>query len=239
MTRGRVAGLMRWGTVAVMLAVGGCQGSRGVPLKLMPAPALTSDDYEWALDRWTRSDKVYRQLDSIAFIHVTFHAPEFRKAFALRHKDVYGPGSEEASRVLMTRPEGEAAHEFFMSVATTDVTWNDFDQSDSIWRVTLQGDDREPVDAQIERIKVNANLRAIYPFITPFAKTYALRFSLSSLGGVPVLTAQTKRLALRIASALGTADMVWELVPMITPPTGQRPAESNADPRVAAALRGE
>ena len=198
------------GSVALALS---CASRPPAPLSLVSTANLTADDYEWALDRWTRSDEIYDQLDSIAFAFVTFHAPEFRKAFALRHTDVYGPGSEEASRLLLIRPEAEASHEFFLSVATTENRWNDFDKPDSIWRITLRGDNVTPVAATVERIKVNANLRAIYPFISPFAKTYAVRFRLSGLDRKPVLTGQTERLVLRVASALGKADFVWTLKP--------------------------
>ena len=202
------------GALLVASWTAGCRGRSSTPLSLVPVGDLRADDYEWALDRWTRSDEIYQQLDSVAFMHATYHAPEFRKAFGLRHTDVYGPGSEEASRLLLTRPDAESAHEFFLSVATTETRWNDFDRPDSIWRVTLQGDDREPVDADVERIKVNANLRAIYPFISSFAKTYAVRFRLTGLDGQPVLTGQTRRLSLRIASALGEATLFWDFEPV-------------------------
>lgn len=168
-------------------------------------------DYRGALARWTRSDEIYSGLHSVLFVHATLHSPDFRRAFLLRHPDVYGPGSEEAGRLLLTGPEAELHHELFMSVSTSKPTWNDFQQESSIWRITLHGDDGEPVDGEVRLIKTTANLRVIYPYITDFARTYALRFPLKTVSGRPVLSPATRRLVLRIASALGEAELVWAL----------------------------
>ncbi|MCB9645545.1 MAG: hypothetical protein H6730_02950 [Deltaproteobacteria bacterium] len=204
--------MRRWaaaGLVAVALA--GCAHER--KLRLNSDHVLGADDYEEILQAWTRSDEVYHDLDSVLFAHATFHSSEVRRAFGLRHPVMYGPGSEEASRLLLTGPDAELHHEFFFSGATHLPEWNDFDKPDSIWRITLQADDREPVEAQVERIKTNANLRVIYPYITDYAKTYRLRFPLTTPEGDPVLTPRTRVMHLTITSALGTAHMAWVLTP--------------------------
>lgn len=183
------------------------------PVSLDSNKEVRAEDYEKVLAKWTRTDQIYSQLYSVMFVHATFHAPEFRRGFLVRHPDVYGPGSEEASRLLLTKPEGELQHEFFLSASTSTSKWNDLADDDSIWQVSLQGDDREPVDAKVERVKTTANLRVIYPYITDYARTYAIHAPLVSPIGEPVLTKDTRRLTLRIASALGEAKLVWELIP--------------------------
>lgn len=199
-----------WSVFCLALGLG-CATPK--PVSLNSNQEIRAEDYDRVLEAWTRTDEIYNRLYSVMFVHATFHSPEFRRAFLVRHPDVYGLGSEEASRLLLTRPEGELQHEFFVSASTSTSKWNDLAADNSIWQVTLQGDDREPVDAKIERIKTTANMRVIYPYITDYARTYAVHVPLVGPTGEPVVTKDTRRLTLRIASALGEARLVWELVP--------------------------
>lgn len=207
------------GSLAIASGQGGCASPR--PLLLNSDEVLGADDYEDVLGLWSRADEVYYKLDSVLFAHATFHSSEVRRAFALEHPNVYGPGSEEARRLLLLRPDAEAAHEFFLSASTREQSWNDFDKPDSIWRITLQTDELPAVDGQVERVKTSANLRVIYPYITDFARTYSVRFPLT-VDGQPVLGPTTKVMRLSIISALGTATMTWRLT-----------AESERKPRAA------
>jgi hypothetical protein len=194
------------------LALLSCAGQQA-PVSLQPQGELTADDYEDVLARWTRKDEVYDGLDSKLFVFATFHSPEFRKAFLLRHTSVYGKGSEEASRVMLTSGDSEESLELFFSASTSSAQWNDFDEGDSIWRITLEGDEGEKVDGKVEKLKTTANLRVIYPFINDFARTYAVRFPRITALGKPVLSNASKRMILRISSALGEAEMIWFLKP--------------------------
>lgn len=184
------------------------------PLALKPRSGLTADDYGEVLDQWTRHDEVYDALESVMFVHATFHSPEFRKVFLLRFPDVYGPGSDEARRLALTDPSAELFHEFFVSASTSDIRWNDFAKGDeSIWRISLVGEDGESVAGEVERVKPTANIQRIYPYITHFARTYLVRFPLTGVNGEPIITRSTSSVRLRIASALGTAEMEWALAP--------------------------
>jgi hypothetical protein len=194
--------------LAIAWLLVGCAGPER--LALQPRAGLTPDDYEDVLSDWTQDDKLYDRLDSLMFVFATFHSPEFRKAFLLAHADVYGPGSEAASHLMLTDPEAEHFHEFFVSVSTSRTEWNDLDKNaGSIWRVTLVADDGEAVLGMVEKIRVTANIRAIYPYITDFAKTYRVRFPLATVGGKPILSNTTDHITMRIASALGACEMTW------------------------------
>lgn len=199
------------GWVLLPLVLGGCAAE--VPLTLQSSPELLAADYSAVLHRWTRKDAVYDGLDSKLFVWATFHSPDFRRVFLLRHTDVYGPGSEEANRLLLTAPDAEEHLEFFFSASTGSPEWNDFERPNSIWRVTLEGDEHERVEGRVERIKSNANLRVIYPYITDYARTYAVRFPRTAPSGAVVIGAHTREFTLRFASALGTATLTWELAP--------------------------
>jgi len=210
-----------------LLCIAGCVAPRAI-LSLQPRSTIGSDDYERILDDWTREDRLYDGLDSKLFVHSTFHSPEFRKTFLLRHPDVYGRGSETARRLALTLPDGVEEIEFFFSAFTSDVKWNDFDQEDSIWRVVLKGDETEPVDGQVSRVKTTANLRAIYPFITDFSRTYVVRFPRTDAGGMPVISSSSRSIELRFLSALGTAELVWALKPLAPRSTRQLPSSNEA-----------
>lgn len=209
--------VVRRAALLLFFALCGC-ATPHEPLTLQPTGELHAEDYEEVLAKWTRKDEVYDGLDSKLFIFVTFHSPEFRRAFLLRHTDVYGKGSEEASRLTLTSPEAEENLEFFFSASTSSQAWNDFAQPDSIWRITLEGDDGERVDGKIDRLKTTANLRVIYPYINDYARTYAVRFPRMSQMGHPVVSAASKRFTLRIASALGEARLTWFLRPTASAP---------------------
>jgi hypothetical protein len=204
---------VRRAAIALWVLGGACASAPKEPLMLQPAHEFDADDYERVLERWTRKDEVYDGLDSKLFVFATFHSPEFRRAFLLRHTDVYGKGSEEASRLMLTTPEAEEHLEFFFSASTASPQWNDFAQKDSIWRITVEGDEGERVDGKVERLKTTANLRVIYPYINDFARTYAVRFPRMTASGHPVIHAGSRGFTLRISSALGEARLRWDLAP--------------------------
>lgn len=203
---------MRPAWLALLFCVG-CSSVDTQAHPLVTSGAIQANEYDDYLRRWTREDEIYDGLYSVAFLHATYHSPSFRRAFLVRHPNVYGKGSEEAQRLTLTRPEAENFHEFFVSISTSNPTWNDLSRHNSIWQVTLTSDDGEPVDAEVARVKTTANLRAIYPYITPYAKTYAVRFPLSTFTGEPVLTPKTRQLALHVKSALGEAKLTWLIAP--------------------------
>jgi len=83
--------------------------------------------------------------------------------------------------------------------------------ADSIWRVTLEGQGGVRVDGTVRRVKTSANVRVIYPYVTDFARTYAVRFPRTSATGEPLITVATDQFVLRLTSAIGEARMTWRL----------------------------
>lgn len=176
---------------------------------------LTPQDYPKVLDTWTRTDRVYSGLDNKVFVTATFHAPEFRRAFAIAFPEVYGTGGKVTRRELVDLTGNvEQYLNFFMSVYTPDRDWNDLHKADSIWRLTLIGANEVAVGAEeVIRVKVDPNLRAVFPYLDRFGMGYIVRFPLSDAMGRVVVDESTQRLTLRMASALGVAEMEWRLRP--------------------------
>lgn len=204
---------MRGGLIALALTISGCAGASR-PLSLQPAADLDEASYKDVLKRWTKKDEVFDGLFSVMYANATFHSPELRKAFLLRFPESYGRGSDEARRLTLADPEAESHWEFFLSASTSNQRWNDLARPDSIWRVTLRADGGPEVDAIVRLIPLNANLRVFYPYLTPFATGYGLKFPLVTPEGTPTIGPETKTVVLRVSSALGAAEMVWQLTPV-------------------------
>jgi hypothetical protein len=198
--------------LALMLA--GCSGPRPATL-FGPQRHLTSGDYEDVLATWTRSSRVYRNFETKMFVTATFHSPEFRRAFAIAFPEIFGHGGAVTRRELVDLTgDVEQFHNFFMAVYTPDDQWNDLAQPDSIWRVNLIGSDEVAVDPdKIIMVKLDANLREVYPYIGHFDQGYLVRFPLTDAMHRLVLDSRSTGAVLRIASALGVAEMQWQLAP--------------------------
>jgi hypothetical protein len=200
--------------LALLALVGSLACSAPRPTVLYgPEEPLTAEDYGSVLKTWTRSTKIYQRLDNKLFVNATFHSPEFRRAFAVAFPDIYGHGGKITRRELVDLTGGvEQYHNFFMAVYTPDRRWNDLGKSDSIWRLTLSGSGEAAVGpAEVVPIKVDENLRAVYPYINRFDKVYLVRFPLTDPLHRMVIDTSTTQFSLRIASALGVAEMTWEL----------------------------
>jgi hypothetical protein len=184
---------------------------------------LTGTEFDDVLRTWTRSEKIYRGLENKAFVSATYHSPELRRAFQMSFPDIYGHGGEITRRELVDLTgDVEQYHTFFVTMYTPLDRWNDLGQPDSIWRLQLTGvGSNGQIEVEPERIvqvKIDENLRTVYSHIDRFDKAYLVRFPLAGpIGGV-VLGPETRRFMLRIASALGSAELVWELEPPTTSP---------------------
>ncbi len=174
---------------------------------------LRATDYPAVLTTWTRSAKIYRHLDNKLFVTATYHAPELRRSFAVAFPDIYGHGGKVTRRELVDLSGGvEQFHTFFLAVHTPNTHWNDLAKDDSIWHCSLHGLADATVSAQeIVPVKIDENLRVVYPYIGRFDKIYLVRFPLTDPLHRVVIDTTTPAFSLRIASALGSAEMDWTL----------------------------
>ena len=197
---------------ALALPLAGCHNYRQARL-YGADEALTAKDYPDILQTWTRSDKVYKNLENKLFVTATFHAPELRRAFAVTFPDLYGHGSKITRRELVDLTgEVEQHHNFFVAVYTPDARWNDLAKNDSIWHLTLRGSSEVVVSAvELIPIKIDENLKAVYPYINRFDKIYLVRFPLADPMHRVVIDSTTTHFTVRMASSLGVAELTWEL----------------------------
>tara|TARA_Y100000589_G_scaffold268255_1_gene259974 strand:+ start:238 stop:825 length:588 start_codon:yes stop_codon:yes gene_type:complete len=168
------------------------------------------------LKTWTRSAKIYQGLDSKMFVTATFHSPEFRRVFALAFPEIYGHGGNITRRELVDLTHDiEQYLTFFVSAYTADRKWNDLAKPDSIWRLSLEGDDDVSVSpTEIIPVKIDANLQAVYPYIGRFDKAYLVRFKLADPMNRLVIKSSSDHFKLKVVSALGKANLQWLLEPV-------------------------
>ncbi|MEE8410473.1 MAG: hypothetical protein V3T05_12780 [Myxococcota bacterium] len=204
---------LRFGLAALSITLAACGTTRPAVLH-GPSQPLTAEDYPAVMKTWTRSAKVYKGLENKLFVSATFHAPELRRAFAIAFPEIYGHGGDITRRELVDLTgDIEQYNNLFVAVYTPNPKWNDLAKSDSIWRLTLIGSDEVAVGpAEIVPIKIDENLRAVYPYIGRFDKGYVVRFPQTDPMNRVVLDHESTGFKLRIASALGVAEMEWVLV---------------------------
>lgn len=198
------------------LAAVGCSAPTRAALYGPSSRVLAAEDYPEVLATWTRSTKVYQGLENKMFVTATLHSPEFRRAFAIAFPEIYGHGGEITKRELVNLTgDIEQYHNLFLVVYTPNRKWNDLAKSDSIWRLTLIGSNEVAVGShEVISVKIDENLRAVYPHISRFDEAYLVRFPLSDPMSQTVVTATSTSMQLRLASALGVAELAWVLVPL-------------------------
>ena len=200
----------------LMIGLGACASQ--IPRGVLHGPSrvLEPTDYDMVLKTWTRSTKIYQGLDSKMFVTATFHSPEFRRVFALAFPEIYGHGGNITRRELVDLTHDiEQYLTFFVSAYTADRKWNDLAKPDSIWRLSLEGDDDVSVSpTEIIPVKIDANLRAVYPYIGRFDKAYLVRFKLADPMNRLVIKSSSDHFKLKVVSALGKANLVWLLEPL-------------------------
>lgn len=200
------------GVLATAILLGSAAGCLPGPVNL---PGVGGDEYARQLDRWTRSEEVYRRFEAKIFVTATYHAPDFRAAYVRKRTAILGLPQRDAVQLeAEQRHQAESFHEFFVFIYTADRRWNDLDKKSSIWRVTLQNDRQEQVEAeQVIRVNPrNAEVTAFYPYLNSFGQGYLIRFPRTSLElNSPIIDDSVHTFKLMVSSSVAVAELSWEL----------------------------
>ncbi len=169
-------------------------------------PGAAADD-AWvvARDRATRTEKLYSQLNDIAFATAVYQSPAVRAARVERIAAWKGslPAEKQAA---LDREKAEAAEgeEFLLAFFTDDRRANDLASDKSTWRVGLVVNGKEQATAtKVTFVRPDPTLQVLYPWITDFDTLYRVRFPRFP-GPTPLAELPFQ---LRIAGALGALDL--------------------------------
>lgn len=208
--------------LCLMLLLTACAAPQRPSLRV--TGGVSAQDYPRILDDWTRNDSVYAIFEHKMRVSATFITPPLRRAFQARFPEIYGYGGSVTRKELVDLSQKtEETLNFFVAVYTPEDKWNDLHKSDSIWHVTLQriaavnapDETTDPrIDAiSIERVKIDENLRTVYPYLTSFDQAYIVRFPAASKDDQRLVGEKETVLRMRIASSFGAARMNWDVVP--------------------------
>ena len=193
----------RW---ALVLLLCGCATQRIPHVPGDPPPAV--DDgaaeraYQDTLDRWTRSQSVYDNLDTKLFVRATYQSAPFAEA-RVRREGVFKawpePMLQEKLHAEQQRLEGVT--EFFLAVHANDYRFEDFDKANSLWRMVLKVGGQEIAPVEVKRLgRTNTEMRSTYSYMESFWVGYRVQFPKQAL-------TPGQGFELMLASALGKVDL--------------------------------
>jgi hypothetical protein len=171
-----------------------------------------SQDYPLVYERWTRHEKVTRNLESALEVWGTYKSRDYREAFVAHYAEAYSLGDAERERLRQTQLEAEStSYEFVVTAQSANYRWNDLEKKNSPWRVSLLDGAQREIAAEELRVEKFPDLfeREFYPVKTPFTKTYVVRFSRTAGKEEGFAGDRSGRIILRFAGPLGRADLVW------------------------------
>jgi hypothetical protein len=199
---------------ACAVAASGHWGCRSTPPMIGDPPPRLEDPeaervYREILDRYTGRDEIYAGMDTHLFAGATYQSWAFREARVKRMAQFQRMSVEEIqARLLEERSEWERFHVFELGAWTEDPRFDDFDSKTSVWRIALVANGVELLPVEVKREKrVDQNVRGLYPYMGLFWVKYRVVFPRHGPNGSPLLPSGTKGLTLRLASALGRADL--------------------------------
>ncbi len=185
------------------------------PQPNMRGPQKLNTKYEKQLRRWTTSGRVNYSLDSMLLVHATYLAPRLREAFGAQYLKIFGadPGQVD-SDLEMVATSVRRGHEFFVFADIPREEWNNLDEKDAVWRMTLWGGEDQlgvpPLSVHKFRGR-GPNMRAFFPFSHDFGKSYLVVFPLDQTNAKPVLDPDVGSLTIKMASAFGSVSLTWKI----------------------------
>ena len=186
---------------------------------------MTAQDYDHVLGDWTRFDSVYRLFEHKMNVTATFITPPLRRAFQARFPEIYGYGGSVTRKELVDLSQKtEETLNFFVAVYTAEDKWNDLqkdrfdlarDLLQTVPAIDAPDETTSPrIDAiAIEKVKIDENLRTVYPYITTFDQAYIVRFPAASKDDQRMVGEKETVLRMRIASSFGAARLNWDVLP--------------------------
>jgi hypothetical protein len=173
-------------------------------------------DYLQALEKWTREARVYRGLDMELICSATFKSAAYRSAYVKEYAATYLLTPEAELKLEEDQATaGAEFHDFVMATSIPDHKWNDFDQKDSMWKISLSNDSNDRIESvEIRELdKKDPVIGEFFPYVSPWRYVYSLRFPVR----IPeknkdFISPDTRFITLTVTGVKGTCHMTWGLM---------------------------
>lgn len=167
------------------------------------------------LPQWTKSQKVIDNLDSKLFIYATYKSWPLREAYVDEYAKRYQMDDAQKQKIRNEEKDlDERLNEFFIAVYTPDERWNDFNTSESIWKIYLE-DEKKGRVAPIKIVKVDVKsplIREFYPYLDLWSSGYIIKFPKYMIGGKePFPGKDTNYFKLIVTGVVGSAELKWQM----------------------------
>lgn len=172
-------------------------------------------DYSSVLNYWTKNQKVYENLETKLYVYATYKSWQWREMYADEYARRYMLDPVQKENILAREKEtSERFNEFFLSIYTPELKWNDFDKKDSIWNIYMEGENGERV-TPIEITRVDENnpiVREFFPYMDLWSYGYIIKFpKYLPAGKESFPSPSSKLIKLIITGAVGKAHLEWKL----------------------------
>lgn len=186
----------------LFIAAAGCAGKRTkIDFTLVPERILGD------VKQNVRTEKVYRDLDTILIADVFYYDQRIKQDFIQTALTKEWIDAGQAEKMMAESKLNEPKEvEFLAGVYTGDKRWNDFEKENSMWKVALQTPDGGWIaPASIEKLKLEKMRDAyLFPFLTEWKFIYRITFPKKELAGAA-------NYKLRFTSLVGEAAFAWDL----------------------------
>jgi hypothetical protein len=188
---------------------------------LKSADPFYTTAYREVCETWSRDARIHRGLEVELIVSATYKSEEFRRAYADEYAEAYQLTPEAKKQFVEDQLEAAAhGYEFVMASFVPEEKWDDFHRANSMWKIYLVNDqDERVVPVEVRQLKRQGKAQRqgavrthFFPYDTPWKSLYTVRFPYKiPTTKRPVISGDTKRIKLVIASVVGTAEMEWEL----------------------------
>lgn len=202
------------GGLTAIGSLGGCRTGPPPPVDFSEgARNFLAEDYRRIFDRWTRHERLV-SADEGAIIEVwaTLKSWEFREAYIEKYAEAYNLSRSDKAALREAQLEkARSVYEFHLTVQTTDSTWNDLDDRESTWRISLSdGTGDEIYPEEIDRLRLPAPYELVFfPERTAFSRPYRVVFEKPEAPSAGFSGPVSGELILKVTGPMGGVDMRW------------------------------
>jgi hypothetical protein len=202
-------------SLSALVASAGCAEQQPKPVDFSETTRnYQPSDYETVRTHWTRHGKIIRDVGTVLEVWATYKSWDFRHAYLVEYASLYKiPDNRRAEMREQQLAASREVYEFHVTAQSTSYDWNDLEQRDSPWKITLvDGSGAELLPTRIEVLKLPEMYEShFFPSRTDFTRTYTVQFARGdeTESGRPFRGAESGSLVLRIVGPLGRIELAW------------------------------